>query len=869
MAIGGAQELLQFLITANGQQAIAEINAVGAAAARQEALLAKQNKRSAAAYTALGAKQLGVGLVAGAGLIAAASAAADLDKSMSRVNATFGEGAGYVQEWARNANEVFLSDRQAAAYAANIGEAAQGLGLAADESARLVPEVLDVTAQLAVLKGLDMDNSIESIAAALRGEFDATQKLIPALSARRIQEEALAQTGKQREKDLTTAEKAYATLNIILEDGQKIIEGNSEALDSLDARWQKTRSNVDDAVTSFGAGALPAVEGLAGAAQLLAGAMNTIPAPLLKVGAGLATLGAAGSIAVGGLNLVKGGLQKLKVPLVRAVSSVSLLAQAFPKLAGFGTAAAVAAVAGSIYLISKEAEKAEFKIRDAEAALRSFKEAAEVGDAAESWEQLARLAENAESTFDGLADFTFGEGAVLEVEGVRIEIENLRNVIRDLAKAKDLEGLQAIAELFDSLDLSEIPDEGGFFENIFGDPAVLDDVEAVMRMLDIEMGLIEESAGDAAGGIDEVGGAAGEAEGELDGAAEAAERLNDAFSSFDAVSSVVQGLIEQGEATAKIAEAETALREAREGGKADEIAAAERDLASAYIDQQSAAVDLLQSVQNVAQLGPQAITDLKAGLLQAAEGGLIPRELVAQTIAKIDEIVALAEAQGGIELPVEPEETDYVAPWLQGKQQEWAGVPFKLPIDADTAPAEASRDSFLGETGTLKGEVEIDSDPAPGRSKRDQFIDETRGKTGTVDIDADPSRGRSKRDQFIAEKRTTTVNVDANVAEANRKIAALSRTISVNVQVSGAGGGGGGTWGPGLPAVPDGIAGPGDVTIEVEGYGRRSAGSLPGGEGNVGTYINNQTINLPRGADGREVEQAQRRYAARNGSPRR
>ena len=867
MAIGGAQELLQFLITANGQQAIKEINAVGAAAARQEQIIAKSNKRSAAALTALGAKQVGFGLVAGAGIVAAASAAADLDKSLSRVNATFGAGAESVAAWARNANEVFLSDRQAASYAANIGEAAQGLGLAADESARLVPEVLDVTAQLAVLKGLDMDNSIESIAAALRGEFDATQKLVPALSAKRIVDEALVQTGKERAEQLTTAEKAYATLNIVLEDGTQIIEGNSEALDSLDARWQQTKSNLDDALTSFGAGALPAVEGLAAGARIISEAFGKIPEPVLKGGAALATIGATASLAVGGFNLVRGGLEKLRVPLAKATTNVSLLAQAFPRLAAFGTAGAVAAVAGGIYLISQEAAKAERKIRDSEAALVSFNKAAAADDVAESWEQLARLAENAESTFDGLADTLLGEGAALEVEGVKIEMENLLNVVRDFAKAGNTEGLENIQSLLEGIQDS-LPSEqdAGFWDNVLpgGREATVEGVGRALQVINDELGILDEKAAGAEGGLGDVG-AAGEDAGEgLDDAAEAAERLSDALGSFDAIAGVTEGILAQAESVQEIAEAEAALQEARASGKQDEIAAAERDVAAAYLSREQAAVDLLEAVQNVADLGPQAVTDLKASLLQAAEGGILPPDLVAQTIGRIDEIITFAEANSiELQAEVQPPTEDPIIPWLTGKVEEWKGVPFKAPLEIDDEPATSKRDAFIAETEGLTGEVEIDGDTQPGKSKRDQFIEETRGKDTEVDIDGDPSRGQSKRDQFIAETRgkTATVNVDADTTAARAKIRALSGArVTATVALDGAGAQGA----SGLPEI-GALAGPG-LTLELDpSLAARVAGSSQG----VGTYINNQVINLPRGADAREVEAAQRRYAARNGSPRR
>ena len=285
--------------------------------------------------------------MAGGALVVAASHAADLDKSMARVRATFGDSAPAVEAWAKSANSVFLSDRQASSYAAAVGEAAQGLGLASDAAAKLVPNAIGVASQLAILKGVDVEASMESVAAALRGEYDATQRLIPALSANRIQQEALKESGKTRVADLTNAEKAQATLNIIIEDGTKILKGNADALDSPSAKWAKLKSQLDDTITSVGGGSLnvfgPVLTGISAVAdeisKIPAGITGTV-GTIAAVGVGLSGVASLATLAVGGFKSATKGISDHNSALITSEGELTNWGVAALGLSFAGAAAA-------------------------------------------------------------------------------------------------------------------------------------------------------------------------------------------------------------------------------------------------------------------------------------------------------------------------------------------------------------------------------------------------------------------------------------------------------------------------------------------------------------------------------------------------
>lgn len=342
------REVLAFIITADAGQAIREFDKLEGSATKSLGAMEGSTilGKSSAQWTRWGAIAGGVAITAGAGLVKAASNAADLDKSMARVKATFGSSAPAVEKWAKNANSVFLSDRQASSYAAAVGEAAQGLGLASDAAAKLVPNAIGVASQLAVLKGVDVAASMESVAAALRGEYDATQRLIPALSAQRIQQEALKASGKSRVTDLTNAEKAQATLNIIISDGTKILDGNSKALDSPSAKWATLKSQLDDVITSLGGGALdvfgPALTGISKVADAfsqlppaVSGTIGTVAA----AGVGLSALVSIGSFAATGFLKLKSAVGTFNDALLTSEGSVSTFGAAVSSVSGVAAAA--------------------------------------------------------------------------------------------------------------------------------------------------------------------------------------------------------------------------------------------------------------------------------------------------------------------------------------------------------------------------------------------------------------------------------------------------------------------------------------------------------------------------------------------------
>ena len=71
------------------------------------------------------------------------------------------------------------------------------MGVTEEAAADLVPQVVDVVAQLGFIKGMKVEDALGAVQSAMIGEYDALQKLVPQVTAASIEQAALAESGKQ------------------------------------------------------------------------------------------------------------------------------------------------------------------------------------------------------------------------------------------------------------------------------------------------------------------------------------------------------------------------------------------------------------------------------------------------------------------------------------------------------------------------------------------------------------------------------------------------------------------------------------------------------------------------------------------------
>lgn len=212
------------------------------------------------AWAAIGGTEM-----VGSFLKGAVTNASDLNETLSKSTVIFGDQMGAMDAWAGNASRtVGLSRSAALAAAAGFGDMFTQLGFTGDAAASMSREVVQAAADLGSFSNLDTADVTERISAAFRGEYDSLQAVIPNISAARVEQEALAMTGKDAADSLTAQEKAAAVLAIVQRDGARAM-GDFERTSSGAANMSKiVRAELEEQSAAFGQRLLPAWTGFLG-----------------------------------------------------------------------------------------------------------------------------------------------------------------------------------------------------------------------------------------------------------------------------------------------------------------------------------------------------------------------------------------------------------------------------------------------------------------------------------------------------------------------------------------------------------------------------------------------------------------------------
>lgn len=188
----------------------------------------------------------------------AISGASDLNETISKSSTIFGTAAAGVESWASGAAQsVGLSKAAALEAAAGFGNMFTQIGFGADEAARLSKETVQMAADLGSFNNVPTADVADRISAAFRGEYDSLQALIPNINAARVEQEAMAATGKTNASELTAQEKAAAVLAIVNRDGAAAMGDFAKTADGA-ANTQKTLSaSLEDQQSKLGQTLMP------------------------------------------------------------------------------------------------------------------------------------------------------------------------------------------------------------------------------------------------------------------------------------------------------------------------------------------------------------------------------------------------------------------------------------------------------------------------------------------------------------------------------------------------------------------------------------------------------------------------------------
>ena len=180
------------------------------------------------------------------GIKGALDASSNLNEQVSKSRVVFGAATREVEAWAKNA--LGLANDQALETAGSIGALLRPLGVLEDRSAKISTRLTDLGTDLASFYNTDVQSALDAIRSGLVGEIEPLRRYGVILSATKVEQAAMAATGKTNAKALTDQEKALARVRIILEqtklahgDYSRTIEGSANQERELQKNWRNTQ----------------------------------------------------------------------------------------------------------------------------------------------------------------------------------------------------------------------------------------------------------------------------------------------------------------------------------------------------------------------------------------------------------------------------------------------------------------------------------------------------------------------------------------------------------------------------------------------------------------------------------------------------
>jgi len=245
-----------------------------------------------------GGAGLAGGLAAGAALgflKDSVLAASDLNEQIAKTNTVFGESGAQIEEWSKTTTTAFgVSERDALKMASSFGALFAPVGLVGQQSADMSEKLTQLGGDLASFYNTDVQSALDAIQSGLVGQVRPLRAYGVQLSAARVQQQALTDTGKRHASELTNLDKTMARIKIIFQDTKKPQGDFARTQDHLANQTKILTGNIDDLSTALGEGLIPAVTTAFGGLNALLGLMkktgkpgSTIFGSVLKEASGL------------------------------------------------------------------------------------------------------------------------------------------------------------------------------------------------------------------------------------------------------------------------------------------------------------------------------------------------------------------------------------------------------------------------------------------------------------------------------------------------------------------------------------------------------------------------------------------------------
>jgi hypothetical protein len=196
------------------------------------------------------------------------AAAVDLGEEINKARVVFRSGAEDVLRFSEtSATGLGISQRAALQAASNFGGLFKAVGVGADRADDMSIRLVQLAADLASFNNATPEEALDALRSGLSGETEPLRRFQVFLSAARIEQEALNSGLARSKEDIDETVKAQASYQLILKQTKDAQGDFTRTSDSLANRQRTLRAQVEDLSASLSAGAIPGLEGAAGAAS--------------------------------------------------------------------------------------------------------------------------------------------------------------------------------------------------------------------------------------------------------------------------------------------------------------------------------------------------------------------------------------------------------------------------------------------------------------------------------------------------------------------------------------------------------------------------------------------------------------------------
>jgi len=203
----------------------------------------------------------GAALTGGIAIMSRATeAASNLQEQISKNRQVFGQSASAVESWSKTtASSMGIAQAQALEATGTFGNLFTAIGIVGPQAADFSRRLVTLAADLASFNNATPEDTLDAIRSGLVGEAEPLRRYGVLLSEARVQQVALATTGKTTAKSLTDQEKAAARVKIIFQDTTKAQGDFARTAGGLANQQRILTARWKDAQTELGQNLLPAM----------------------------------------------------------------------------------------------------------------------------------------------------------------------------------------------------------------------------------------------------------------------------------------------------------------------------------------------------------------------------------------------------------------------------------------------------------------------------------------------------------------------------------------------------------------------------------------------------------------------------------